>query len=65
MTELPDWGAVYVDISNMEKPLAKYIILEGQESEIQHQSSDFAQSITEEMAVFMGWVAKLLKENTK
>jgi hypothetical protein len=63
MTKLPDLGAVYVDISNMEKPLAKFIILDEQGSEIQHLSLDYAESITEEIQEFMGLVEKHLKKS--
>jgi hypothetical protein len=63
MTKLPDLGAVYVDISNMEKPLAKFIILEEQCQESQHLSLDYAESITEEIQEFMGLVEKHLKES--
>jgi hypothetical protein len=63
MTKLPDLGAVYVDISNMEKPLAKFIILDEQCQENQHLSLDYAESITEEIQEFMGLVEKHLKES--
>jgi hypothetical protein len=63
MTKLPDLGAVYVDISNMEKPLVKFIISDEQCQENQHQLSDCAESITEEIQEFMEWEERLLKEN--
>jgi hypothetical protein len=63
MTKLPDLGAVYVDISNMEKPLAKFIISDEQCQENQHLSLDYAESITEEIQEFMGLVEKHLKES--
>jgi hypothetical protein len=63
MTKLPDLGAVYVDISNMEKPLAKFIISDEQCQENQHQLSDFAQNTTEGIQEFMGLVEKHLKRS--
>jgi hypothetical protein len=62
MTKLPDLGAVYVDISDMEKPLAKFIILDEQGKEIPHQSSDYVQSTIGEMQEFMDLVEKHLKK---
>jgi hypothetical protein len=63
MTKLLGLGAVYVDISNMERHLAKFTILDEQGSETQHLSLDSAQSITEAIQVFMAWEERLLKEN--
>jgi hypothetical protein len=63
MTKLPDLGAVYVDISNMEKPLAKFIISDEQCQENQHLSLDYAESITEEIQEFMDLAGRLLKES--
>ena len=63
MTKLPDLGAVYVDISDMEKPLAKFIISDEQCQENQHLSLDYAESITEEIQEFMGLVEKHLKKS--
>jgi hypothetical protein len=63
MTKLPDLGAVYVDISNMERHLAKFTILDEQGSETQHLSLDSAQSITEAIQGFMAWEERLLKES--
>jgi hypothetical protein len=63
MTKLQGLGAVYVDISNMERHLAKFTILDEQGSETQHLSLDSAQSITEAIQVFMAWEERLLKES--
>jgi len=63
MTKLPDLGAVYVDISNMEKPLAKFIISDEQCQESQRQLSDFAQNTTEGIQEFMDLVEKHLKRS--
>jgi hypothetical protein len=63
MTKLPDLGAVYVDISNMEKHLAKFTILDEQGSETQRLSLDSAQSITEAIQEFMAWEERLLKRS--
>jgi hypothetical protein len=63
MTKLPDSLAVYVDISDTERPLVKSIILDEQGNEIQHQLSDFAQSITEGIQEYMGLVEKHLKRS--
>lgn len=63
MTKLQDSPAYYVDISNTERPLVKSIILDEQGNEIQHQLSDFAESIIEEIQEFMGLAEKHLKEN--
>jgi len=63
MTKLPDLGAVYVDISDMEKPLAKFIISEEQCQENQLLSLDYAESITEEIQEFMVLVEKHLKRS--
>ena len=63
MTKLQGLGAVYVDISDMEKPLVKFTILDEQGSETQHLSLDSAQSITEAIQGFMAWEERLLKEN--
>ena len=62
MTKLPDLGAYYVDISNLEKPLVKSIILDEQGKEIQHLSSDSAHSTTD-LREFMDLVEKHLKIN--
>ena len=63
MEKLPDLGAVYVDISNSEKVLVKYIMLDEQGNEIQHPSLDSALNTIEEIQEFMEWEEKLLKEN--
>jgi hypothetical protein len=63
MTKLQGLGAVYVDISNMERHLAKFTILDEQGSETQHLSLDSAQSITEAIQGFMAWEERLLKES--
>ena len=63
MTKLPDLGAVYVDISDMEKPLAKFIISDEQCQESQHQLSDYAQNTTEEIQEFMDLAGRLLKKS--
>ena len=63
MTKLPDLGAVYVDISDMEKPLAKFIILDEQCQENQHQLSDCAESTTGEIQEFMDLAGRLLKRS--
>lgn len=63
MEKWQDLGAVYVDISNSERPLVKSIILDEQGNEIHHQLSDFAQSITEEIQGFMALVEKHLKRS--
>jgi hypothetical protein len=63
MTKLPDLGAVYVDISDMEKPLAKFIISDEQCQESQHQLSDFAQNTTEGIQEFMDLAGRLLKRS--
>jgi hypothetical protein len=63
MTKLPDLGAVYVDISDMEKPLAKFIISDEQCQENQHQLSDFAQNTTEAIQEFMDLAGRLLKRS--
>jgi hypothetical protein len=63
MTKLPDLGAVYVDISDMEKPLAKFIILDEQGKESQHQLSDCAESTTGEIQEFMDLAGRLLKRS--
>lgn len=63
MTKLPDLGAVYVDISDMERPLAKFIISDEQCQESQHQLSDYAQNTTEEIQEFMDLVEKHLKRS--
>jgi hypothetical protein len=62
MTKLPDLGAVYVDISDMEKPLAKFIISDEQCQENQLQSSDFVHSTIGEMQEFMDLVEKHLRK---
>jgi len=62
MTELPDLGAYYVDISNLEKPLVKSIILDEQGKETQHQLSDYAHS-TIDLRGFMDLVEKHLKKS--
>ena len=63
MTKLPDLGAVYVDISDMEKPLAKFIISDEQCQESQHRSLDSAQNTIGEMQEFMDLVEKHLKKS--
>jgi hypothetical protein len=63
MTKLPDLGAVYVDISDMEKPLAKFITSDEQCLESQHQLSVFVPSTIGEMQEFMDLVEKHLKES--
>ena len=63
MTKLLDLGAVYVDISDGENPLVKYIILDEQGKEIQLQSLDSALNTIEEIQEFMEWEERLLKEN--
>jgi hypothetical protein len=63
MTKLQDLGAVYVDISNMERHLAKFTILDEQGKETQHLSLDSAQSITEAIQEFMAWEERLLKRS--
>ena len=63
MTPLQDLDAVYVDISDTEKVLVKYITLDGQEKEITHPSSDYALLTIEETLEYMAWEEKLLKEN--
>jgi hypothetical protein len=63
MIKLLDLGAVYVDISNMEKHLAKFTILDEQGKETQHLLLDSAQNITEAIQGFMEWEERLLKEN--
>lgn len=63
MEKLLDLGAVYVDISSLEKPLVKSIILDEQGKEIQHQLSDSAQNITGAIAEYMGLVEKHLKRS--
>ncbi len=63
MTKLPDLGAVYVDISNMEKPLAKFIILEEQCQESQHLSLDCAENTIGEIQEFMDLAGRLLKRS--
>jgi hypothetical protein len=63
MTKLLDYAAYYVDISNLEKPLVKSIILDEQGNEIQHQLSDYAQNTTEEIQEFMDLVEKHLKRS--
>jgi len=62
MIKLPDLGAYYVDISNLEKPLVKSIILDEQAKETQHQLSDSAQS-TIDLREFMDLVEKHLKRS--
>jgi hypothetical protein len=63
MTKLQGLGAVYVDISNMERHLAKFTILDEQGSETQHLSLDSAQNTTEAIQGFMAWEERLLKES--
>jgi hypothetical protein len=63
MIKLLDLGAVYVDISNMEKHLAKFTILDEQGKETQHLLLDSAQNITEAMQGFMEWEERLLKKS--
>ena len=61
MIELPDLGAVYVEVSDMTQPMsdAKFIILDEQGEEIAALSLDFALSITEATQEFMEWVEGL------
>jgi hypothetical protein len=63
MTKLPDLGAVYAEFSSSENRLVKFTILDEQGNEIQHQLSDFAESITEEIQGFMDLVEKHLSES--
>jgi hypothetical protein len=63
MTKLQGLGAVYVDISDMERHLAKFTILDEQGGETQHLLLDSAQSITEVIQGFMAWEERLLKES--
>lgn len=63
MTKLPDLGAYYVDISNLEKPLVKSIILDEQGKETQHLLLDSAQNTIEEIQEFMDLVEKHLKRS--
>jgi hypothetical protein len=63
MIKLLDLGAVYVDISNMERHLAKFTILDEQGKETQHLLLDSAQNITEAMQGFMAWEERLLKKS--
>lgn len=63
MTKLQDLGAVYVDISDGENPLVRYIILDEQGKEIQLLSLDSALNTIEEIQEFMEWEERLLKEN--
>lgn len=63
MTKLQGLDAVYVDISNMEKHLAKFTILDEQGKEIQHLSLDYVQNTIEAIQEFMAWEEKLLKKN--
>jgi hypothetical protein len=63
MIKLLDLGAVYVDISNMERHLAKFTILDEQGKETQHLLLDSAQNITEAMQGFMEWEERLLKKS--
>lgn len=62
MTKLPDLGAYYVDISDLEKPLVKSIILDEQGKEMQHLSLDSVHS-TIDLREFMGLVEKHLKRS--
>jgi hypothetical protein len=62
MTKLPDLGAVYVDISDMERPLVRSIILDEQGKEIQHLLLDSAHS-TIGLREFMDLVEKHLKRS--
>jgi hypothetical protein len=62
MTKLPDLGAYYVDISDLEKPLVKSIILDEQGKETQHLSLDSAHS-TIDLREFMDLVEKHLKRS--
>lgn len=63
MTKLPDLGAVYVDISNSEKPLVSYTMSAEQCLENQRLSLGYAQNTIEEIQEFMAWEERLLKEN--
>jgi hypothetical protein len=64
MERLQDLGAVYVDISDTEKPLVKSITLDEQGNETQHQLSDSAQlTIEEAMMEYMDLVEKHLKRS--
>lgn len=63
MTKLQDLGAVYVDISDGENPLVRYIILDEQGKEIHLPSLDSALSTIEEIQGCMAWEEKHLKEN--
>lgn len=65
MIELPDLGAVYVEVSDMTQPMsdAKFIILDEQGKEIAALSLDFALNITEATQEFMEWVEGLGKRS--
>ena len=65
MIELPDLGAVYVEVSDMTQPMsdAKFIILGEQGEEIAVLSLDFAQCITEALTEFMEWAEGLGKRS--
>lgn len=63
MTELPDLGAVSVEISDTLTPHVKFTILDEQGNEIVHLSLDCALSITEATLAYMEWEEKLGKEN--
>jgi hypothetical protein len=65
MIELPDLGAVYVEVLDMTQPMldANFIILGEQGEEILRLSLDSALSITEVTQAFMEWAEGLSKEN--
>ena len=63
MTKLLDLGAVYVDISDGEKPLVKFIMSAEQCLENQRLSLGYAKNTIEEIQEFMEWEERLLKEN--
>ena len=61
MIPLQDLDAVYVDISDTERPIVKYITLDGQEKEITHPLYPSVQSTIQENMEYMGWEGELLK----
>ena len=65
MIELPDLGAVYVEVLDLTQPMSdvKFIILGEQGEEIAALSLDFAQSITEATLEYMEWAESLGKRN--
>lgn len=63
MIELPNCPAVYVEYSDGENPLVKFIMLDEQGNEILALSLDSALSITEATQEFMEWVEGLSRES--